>query len=151
MFKPLAMLSHYLFRYSELRINMTFNLINTNISKNIDIDINMRVNDFINYVSICVRNDFGINNNYKIEIVNINENSNNILMRDPDYATALKPTNQTLYEVFGEKLFQNNIFYIRPTLGLRVNLKSIESIKKLCIHGLESNVPKCPIAKEYYV
>jgi hypothetical protein len=147
------MLSDCLFKVQETQISMTFNLINTNISKNIDIDINMRVNDFINYVSANVRYDFGINDNYKIEIVNVDvdEYSISLLMREPDYAPALKPSNLTLYEVIGKKIFENNVFYIRPTLGLRVNLNSIESVSKKKVDELDSNVPKCPVAKEYYV
>lgn len=151
MFKPLAMLSNCLFKLREVQINMTFNLINTNITKNIDIDINMSVKDFINYVSVSVRDDFGINDNYKIEIVNIDENSKNILMREPDYAPALKPSNITLYEVFGKNIFETKVFYIRPTLGLRFNLSSIESVSETNLYELDRNIPKCPVAKEYYI
>lgn len=135
--QQLSMITDCLFKYKEeIPINMTFKLVNTEVTKNIVIDINMTTEEFIKYVSQHVREDFKINKNYKIQIVKT-EKTSYLLRNDPEYAPALRPTKLTLYDVFGEDLNEETIFYIRPTLGLRVNVKLINSLRKNIIEEKE--------------
>lgn len=126
----LSMITDCLFKYKEeMPINMTFKLINTEIKINIDIDINMTTEEFIRYVSNRVREDFKIHKNYKIQIVKT-ENTDYLLRNDPEYAPEIRSTKLTLYDVYGDDLNEKTIFYIRPTLGLRLNVKLINSLKQ---------------------
>lgn len=130
MIKHLTMIADYLYNYKqESLVNMTFKLINTEIKTNIDINIHMTTEEFIKYVSEHVREDFNINKNYKIQIVKP-ENTDYLLRNDPEYAPTLRSTKLTLYEIYGDDLIKDSTFYIRPTLGLYVNVKLINSLKK---------------------
>jgi len=108
-------------------IFFTFNLINTDLTKKCLVNPNMKIDKFIEYISENVRDEFQINNNYIIEIVKPDENNNNILFNDPDYAPALKPSNMTIYELYGNSVFKSMLFYIRPKSNLRLNLNLIQT------------------------
>lgn len=130
MIQQLGMITNYLFNFTEERpINATFKLLHTEITKNINIDMNMTIDKFIKYVSECVRKDFRINDNYKIQIIKPFNNVHNFT-NDPEYAPALRSSILTLYDIYGDELSKDPIFYIRPTLGLRVNIKLINSLNK---------------------
>lgn len=133
----LSMITDCLFKYKEeFPVNMTFKLLNTDMKINIDIDINMTTEEFIKYVSERVREDFKIHKNYKIQIVKT-EKTNYLLQNDPEYAAALRSSKLTLYDIYGDDLIEETIFYIRPTLGLRVNVKLIDTLKKSILEEKE--------------
>ena len=131
MMQKIEMLTDYLFNFTEeTPINATFKLIDTEITTNIVIDMNMTTEKFIKYVSEYVREEFKINQNYKIEIVKP-MNTDYFITSDPEYAYAIRSSKLTLYDIYGDELNKQPVFYIRPKLGLYVNVKLINSLNKI--------------------
>jgi len=87
---------------------------------NYDIDLNMSITDFINYVKNKIRVDFDIDNNYSIEIVEAGQ-FNNVNGRDAELAPALEATNYTILQTYGDS-YKQTAFYIRTVMWRRENL-----------------------------
>ena len=78
---------------------------------NYDIDLDMSIVNFINYVKDKIRVDFNIDNNYDIEIVKAG-NPDNINGHDAELAPALEATNYTILQTYGDN-YKQTAFYIR--------------------------------------
>ena len=78
---------------------------------NYDIDLDMSIVNFINYVKDKIRVDFNIDNNYDIEIVKAG-NPDNINGHDSELAPALEATNYTILQTYGDN-YKQTAFYIR--------------------------------------
>ena len=87
---------------------------------NYDIDLNMSITEFINYVKGKIRVDFDIDNNYSIEIVEAGQ-FNNENGRDAELAPALEYSNISIREKFNN--FNQTSFYIRPVMRRRLSLE----------------------------
>lgn len=87
---------------------------------NYDIDLNMPIENFINYVKDKIRVDFNIDNNYDIEIVKAG-NPDNINGHDAELAPALEATNYTILQTYGDN-YKQIAFYIRTVMWRRENL-----------------------------
>ena len=87
---------------------------------NYDIDLNMSITDFINYVKNKIRVDFDIDNNYSIEIVEAGQ-FNNVNGRDAELAPALEYSVTTIREKFNN--YKQTAFYIRPVMRRRLSLE----------------------------
>ena len=70
---------------------------------NYDIDLDMSIANFINYVKDKIRVDFDIDNNYDIEIVKAG-NPDNINGHDAELAPALEPSDTSIRENFNNYL-----------------------------------------------
>ena len=77
---------------------------------NYDIDLDMSIANFINYVKDKIRVDFDIDNNYDIEIVKAG-NPDNINGHDAELAPALEPSDTSIRENFNN--YKQIAFYIR--------------------------------------
>jgi hypothetical protein len=78
---------------------------------NYDINLDMSIENFINYVKDKIRVDFNIDNNYDIEIVKAG-NPDNINGHDAELAPALEATNFTILQTYGDN-YKQIAFYIR--------------------------------------
>jgi hypothetical protein len=87
---------------------------------NYDIDLNMSITEFINYVKGKIRVDFDIDNNYSIEIVEAGQ-FNNENGRDAELAPALEYSNTSIREKFNN--YKQTAFYIRPVMRRRLSLE----------------------------
>ena len=87
---------------------------------NYDIDLNMSITEFINYVKGKIRVDFDIDNNYSIEIVEAGQ-FNNENGRDAELAPALEYSNISIREKFNN--YKQTAFYIRPVMRRRLSLE----------------------------
>jgi len=87
---------------------------------NYDIDLDMPIREFINYVKYKIRIDFNIDNNYDIEIVKAG-NPDNINGHDAELAPALEATNYTILQTYRDN-YKQTAFYIRPVMMIRENL-----------------------------
>ena len=87
---------------------------------NYDIDLNMSITDFINYVKNKIRVDFDIDNNYSIEIVEAGQ-FNNVNGRDAELAPALEYSDTSIREKFNN--YKQTAFYIRPVMMSRLSLE----------------------------
>lgn len=105
---------------------------------NYDIDLNMSIENFINYVKDKIRVDFNIDNNYDIEIVKAG-NPDNINGHDAELAPALEATNYTILQTYGDN-YKQTAFYIRKIdRPLRINIPDY-------IENDNDNVPNPPNA-----
>lgn len=96
--------------------NIYFKMVYTCKTINYNIDSNMTIANFINYVKQKIRVDFNIDNNIGIEIVESGQ-FNNENGRDAELATALYSSDITIREKYGNN-YKNLAFYIRTcTLG----------------------------------
>ena len=87
---------------------------------NYDIDLDMSIENFINYVKDKIRVDFDIDNNYDIEIVKAG-NPDNINGHDAELAPALEPSDTSIREEFNN--YKQIAFYIRKIIRpLRINI-----------------------------
>lgn len=77
-----------------------------------NIDANFTMKQFINYIKSKAYNDFNIDNNYKIEIVEAGQ-------IDDELAPYLEPCETTVREKFAEKIKYTS-FYIRPKLNIEI-------------------------------
>ena len=88
---------------------------------NYDINLDMPIENFINYVKDKIRIDFNIDNNYDIEIVKAG-NPDNINGHDAELAPALEATNYTILQTYGDN-YKQTAFYIRKIdRPLRINI-----------------------------
>ena len=87
---------------------------------NYDIDLDMSITEFINYVKDKIRVDFNIDNNYAIEIVEAGQ-FNNENGRDAELAPALEYSVTTIREKFNN--YKQTAFYIRPVMRRRLSLE----------------------------
>ena len=102
---------------------------------NYDIDLDMSIANFINYVKDKIRVDFDIDNNYDIEIVNAG-NPDNINGHDAKLAPALEPSDTTIREKFNN--YKQIAFYIRKIIRpLRINIPDY-------VENDNDNVPNAP-------
>ena len=102
---------------------------------NYDIDLDMSIANFINYVKDKIRVDFDIDNNYDIEIVNAG-NPDNINGHDAELAPALEPSDTTIREKFNN--YKQIAFYIRKIIRpLRINITDY-------VENDNDNVPNAP-------
>ena len=102
---------------------------------NYDIDLDMSIANFINYVKDKIRVDFDIDNNYDIEIVNAG-NPDNITGHDAELAPALEPSDTSIRENFNN--YKQIAFYIRKiNRPLRINIPDY-------VDNDNDNVPNAP-------
>ena len=87
---------------------------------NYDIDLNMSITDFINYVKNKIRVDFDIDNNYSIEIVEAGQ-FDNVNGRDAELAPALEYSHTSIREKFNN--YKQTSFYVRPVVRRRLSLE----------------------------
>ena len=87
---------------------------------NYDIDLDMSITEFINYIKTKIRVDFDIDNNYAIEIVEAGQ-FNNENGRDAELAPALEYSVTTIREKFNN--YKQTAFYIRPVMRRRLSLE----------------------------
>jgi hypothetical protein len=103
---------------------------------NYDIDLDMSIENFINYVKDKIRVDFDIDNNYDIEIVKAG-NPDNINGHDAELAPALEATNYTILQTYGDN-YKQIAFYIRKIIRpLRINIPDY-------VENDNDNVPNAP-------
>ena len=104
---------------------------------NYDIDLDMSIENFINYVKDKIRVDFNIDNNYDIEIVKAG-NPDNINGHDAELAPALEPSDTSIREEFNN--YKQIAFYIRKIIRpLRINIPDY-------VENDNDNVPNPPNA-----
>ena len=102
---------------------------------NYDIDLDMSIENFINYVKDKIRVDFNIDNNYDIEIVKAG-NPDNINGHDAELAPALEPSDTSIREEFNN--YKQIAFYIRKIIRpLRINIPDY-------VENDNDNVPNAP-------
>ena len=102
---------------------------------NYDIDLDMSIENFINYVKDKIRVDFDIDNNYDIEIVKAG-NPDNINGHDAELAPALEPSDTSIREEFNN--YKQIAFYIRKIIRpLRINIPDY-------VENDNDNVPNAP-------
>ena len=102
---------------------------------NYDIDLDMSIANFINYVKDKIRVDFDIDNNYDIEIVKAG-NPDNINGHDAELAPALEPSDTSIREEFNN--YKQIAFYIRKIIRpLRINISDY-------VENDNDNVPNAP-------
>ena len=102
---------------------------------NYDINLDMSMNNFINYVKDKIRVDFNIDNNYDIEIVKAG-NPDNINGHDSELAPALEPSDTSIREEFNN--YKQIAFYIRKIIRpLRINISDY-------VENDNDNVPNAP-------
>lgn len=87
---------------------------------NYDIDLDMSITEFINYIKTKIRVDFDIDNNYAIEIVEAGQ-FNNENGRDAELAPALEYSDTSIREKFNN--YKQTAFYIRPVMRRRLSLE----------------------------
>jgi len=87
---------------------------------NYDIDLDMSITEFINYIKRKIRVDFDIDNNYAIEIVEAGQ-FNNENGHDAELAPALEYSVTTIREKFNN--YKQTAFYIRPVMRRRLSLE----------------------------
>lgn len=97
-----------------------FKIVYTCQTINYDINLDMSITEFINYVSQKARTDFDINDNNIIEIVEAGQ-FENINGRDAELAPALENSDLTIREKYDNR-YKNIAFYIRPLLRTRLSL-----------------------------
>ena len=102
---------------------------------NYDIDLDMSIENFINYVKDKIRVDFDIDNNYDIEIVKAG-NPDNVNGHDAELAPALEPSDTSIREEFNN--YKQIAFYIRKIIRpLRINIPDY-------VENDNDNVPNAP-------
>ena len=88
-----------------------FKLAYTCQTKYYTVNPNSKISEFINDIKIRAHEDFNINNDEDIEIVEAG-NFDNINGRDAEMAPALQPSEYTLKDLY-EHNYKNTAFYIR--------------------------------------
>jgi len=113
-----------------------FKMVYTCQTINYDINLDMSIAEFINYVKDKIRVDFNIDNNYDIEIVKAG-NPDNINGHDAELAPALEATNYTILQTYGDS-YKQTAFYIRKIdRPLRINIPDYNE-------NDNDNVPNAP-------
>ena len=106
---------------------------------NYDIDLDMSITEFINYIKRKIRVDFDIDNNYAIEIVEAGQ-FNNENGRDAELAPALEYSVTTIREKFNN--YKQVAFYIRPVMRRRLSLEHPNLINNN--ENNQNNTPTAP-------
>jgi hypothetical protein len=88
-----------------------FKMVDTSQTIYYDIELNTTIASFILNIKNKVRENFNIDNNYAIDIVEAGQ-FNNINGRDAELAPALEPSNLTLLQKY-ENNYKQTSFYIR--------------------------------------
>jgi hypothetical protein len=88
-----------------------FKLVYTCQTKNYIVNPNISIKDFIKNVKARARNDFNLNNDEDVEIVEAG-NPDNINGHDAELAPALEPSSTTIREIYGNR-HTRTAFYIR--------------------------------------
>jgi hypothetical protein len=83
-----------------------------------DIELNSTIANFILNVKNTVRENFNIDNNYAIDIVEAGQ-FDNINGRDAELAPALEPSNLTLLQKY-ENNYKQTSFYIRNRFEIQI-------------------------------
>jgi hypothetical protein len=102
------------------RHSFYFKVVYTCQTINYDIDLDMSISEFLNYVKDKIRHDLGVDNNYEIEIVEAGQ-FDNVNGRDAEVAPALEHSDTTIREKFNN--YNQTAFYIRPVIRSRLNLE----------------------------
>jgi hypothetical protein len=97
-----------------------FKVVYTCQTINYDIDLDMSISEFLNYVKDKIRHDLGVDNNYEIEIVEAGQ-FDNVNGRDAEVAPALEHSDTTIREKFNN--YNQTAFYIRPVIRSRLSLE----------------------------
>ena len=108
-----------------------FKLVYTCQTKNYLVNPNISLKNFIKNVKTRVRNDFQLNPDEDIEIVEAG-NPNNINGRDAEMAPALEPSSIRIREVYGTR-YKQTAFYIRkiPLLQFSIDIPEEEEQQNL--------------------
>ena len=93
-----------------------FKMVYTSQTIYYDINLDMSITEFINYVENKIRADLIIDNNYDIEIIEAGQ-FDNINGRDAELAPALEPSDLTLLEKY-ENNYKQTAFYIRKNTDI---------------------------------
>ncbi len=88
-----------------------FKMVDTSQTIYYDIELNSTIASFILNIKNKIRENFNIDNNYSIDIVEAGQ-FNNINGRDAELAPALEPSNLTLLQKY-ENNYKQTSFYIR--------------------------------------
>ena len=88
-----------------------FKMVDTSQTIYYDIELNSTIASFILNIKNKIRENFNIDNNYAIDIVEAGQ-FNNINGRDAELAPALEPSNLTLLQKY-ENNYKQTSFYIR--------------------------------------
>lgn len=88
-----------------------FKMVDTSQTIYYDIELNTTIASFILNIKNKVRENFNIDNNYDIDIVEAGQ-FDNINGRDAELAPALEPSNLTLLQKY-ENNYKQTSFYIR--------------------------------------
>lgn len=89
-----------------------FKIAYTNTTKYYTINANVTITEFLEDIVIRIRNDFNIEPEVNIEIVEAGQ-YNNIYGRDAEVAPQLEPSNRIVRQVYGRTYKQIPAFYIR--------------------------------------
>ena len=95
-----------------------FKMVDTSQTIYYDIDINSTIACFILNIKNKIRENFNIDNNYAIDIVEAGQ-FNNINGRDAELAPALEPSNLTLLQKY-ENNYKQTSFYIRNRIEIQI-------------------------------
>lgn len=95
-----------------------FKMIDTSQTIYYDIELNSTIASFILNIKNKVRENFNIDNNYAIDIVEAGQ-FNNINGRDAELAPALEPSNLTLLQKY-ENNYKQTSFYIRNRFEIQI-------------------------------
>jgi len=106
---------------------------------NYDINLDMPIREFINYVKEKIRIDFNIDNNYDIEIVESGQ-FNNVNGRNAELAPALEATTYTILQTYGDN-YKQTAFYIR-----KIN-RHLRIIIPDYLENDDCNIPNAPRGK----
>ena len=95
-----------------------FKIVYTSQTMYYDIELNSTIASFILNIKNKVRENFNIDNNYAIDIVEAGQ-FNNINGRDAELAPALEPSNLTLLQKY-ENNYKQTSFYIRKRIEIQI-------------------------------
>ena len=95
-----------------------FKMVDTSQTIYYDIELNSTITSFILNIKNKVRENFNIDNNYAIDIVEAGQ-FNNINGRDAELAPALEPSNLTLLQKY-ENNYKQTSFYIRNRIEIQI-------------------------------
>jgi hypothetical protein len=95
-----------------------FKIVYTSQTIYYDIELNSTIASFILNIKNKVRENFNIDNNYAIDIVEAGQ-FNNINGRDAELAPALEPSNLTLLQKY-ENNYKQTSFYIRKRIEIQI-------------------------------
>ena len=95
-----------------------FKMVNTSQTIYYDIELNLTITSFILDIKNKVRENFNIDNNYAIDIVEAGQ-FNNINGHDAELAPALEPSNLTLLQKY-ENNYKQTSFYIRKRIEIQI-------------------------------